>query len=119
MNGEERLTDFGEKQQIRKKPYIDSNISEIAKPGKYRIVGTITDVLTESFILQDESGQIEVFTESPTTDLNEEDVVRVLGRMEFEPERKFNAKIVQDLKNVSLEQYNQVREMEKSLRKKS
>ena len=52
-----------ERKYIRKKPYCEINLSELSKPGKYRIVGTVTNVTNDTFIINDGSDQIEaIFT---------------------------------------------------------
>lgn len=118
-NDEDIESEFEGTQQLRKKPYIEKSIAELSSSGKYRIVGTVTEIRDGSFIIQDGSGEIEVYLESTFIELNEEDQIRVLGYAEFEPERKFKAKLIHHLKGINLEQYNLVKEMEKSLKRKS
>ncbi len=108
-----------EKQKFsRTQPFIETNIADIATPGRYKIVGTVVNSSKDSFIIEDGTEQLSVsFTDVIFEKPEEGDQVRVLGYLEFEPEKLLKAAIIQNLTNINLETYRQIRDLEFSLRK--
>ncbi len=102
----------------RASPFAEVNIIEISKPGKYRITGSIVRMEENTLTLSDETDEIEVdITQISTHELKEGMQLQLLGFVEFDPEKKFKAVIIQDFSEINIELYRQVRELEQSLRK--
>jgi len=102
----------------RTSPFVETTIAEIAKPGKYRILGTIVSIENDNIIVSDETEEIKVFLTDPVkVEINEGKQLRILGYAELNPEKIIKAMIIQDFSDVSGELYRQVNELEKSLRK--
>ena len=102
----------------RASPFAEVNIIEISKPGKYRITGSIVKMEENSLTLTDETDEIEVdITQISDRELKEGMQLQLLGFVEFDPEKKFKAIIIQDFSEINIELYRQVRELEQSLRK--
>ncbi len=108
-----------EKQKFsRTQPFIETNIADITTPGRYKIVGTVVNSSKDSFVIEDGTEQLSVsFTDVIFEKPEEGDQVRVLGYLEFEPEKLLKAAIIQNLTNINLETYRQIRDLEFSLRK--
>ena len=69
-----------ERKYLRKKPYCEINLSELSKPGKYRIIGTVTSVTDDTFIINDGSDQIEaIFTTPQNLEVKEGILIRLFG----------------------------------------
>lgn len=102
----------------RASPFVEINIVEISKPGKYKITGSVVSLEENTLTLSDETDEIEVdITALADQELKEGMQLQLLGFVEFEPEKKFKAYIIQDYSEVNIELYRQVRELEQSLRK--
>lgn len=116
-NNDSSIQDFSsEKKYLRKRPYCEINLSELSKPGKYRIVGTVTSVTDDTFIINDGSDQIEaIFTVPQDLEVKEGILLRLFGFIEIEPKRQIKVSIVQDLSAVDIDTYSQIKELEKSL----
>ncbi|MHA1592749.1 MAG: hypothetical protein ACTSUP_09790 [Candidatus Heimdallarchaeaceae archaeon] len=105
-----------ERKYLRKKPYCEINLSELSKPGKYRIVGTVTSVTDDTFIINDGSDQIEaIFTTPQNLEVKEGILLRLFGFIEIEPKKQMKVSIAQDLSSIDIDTYNQIKELEQSL----
>ncbi|MBY9001159.1 MAG: hypothetical protein KGD64_09615 [Candidatus Heimdallarchaeota archaeon] len=101
---------------IRKKPYREINLSEVTKPGKYRIIGTVVNKTDDIFEINDGSGQIEVIlTIIPNFEIKEGVVLRLFGFIELEPKRQIKVSVAQNVSNIDMDTYNQIKELEQSL----
>ncbi|MHA1952536.1 MAG: hypothetical protein ACXAAM_01825 [Candidatus Heimdallarchaeaceae archaeon] len=104
----------------RASPFVEVNIAEISKPGKYKITGSVVSFEGKTLVVSDETEEITVdITELANQDFKEGMQLQILGFAEFEPEKKLKAFIIQDFSEVNIELYRQVRELEQSLRKNS
>jgi hypothetical protein len=107
-----------ERKYIRKKPYCEINLSELSKPGKYRIVGTVTNVTNDTFIINDGSDQIEaIFTVPQNLEVKEGILLRLFGFIEIEPKKQIKVSIAQELGDIDMDTYSQIKELEQSLTK--
>ena len=106
-------------QYSRRKPYIEMEIDRITVQGKYRVMGSIVSVSDEAIEVADDTASLNVELTPNTVSPNLQDgmQVRILGYIEFEPEKKMKATIIQDLTKVDLDLYRQMRELELSLKK--
>ncbi|MCK5304097.1 MAG: hypothetical protein KAJ72_02535 [Candidatus Heimdallarchaeota archaeon] len=105
-----------ERKYLRKKPYCEINLSELSKPGKYRIVGTVTSVTDDAFIINDGSNQIEAILTTPQNlEVKEGILLRLFGFIEIEPKKQMKVSIIQDLSAVDIDTYDQIKELEQSL----
>ena len=109
----------GEIQQFsRTQPFVEVNISELTSSGKYKIIGTVAEVLENSIIIEDGTEQLMVFfEETPAKKPKQGDLIRVCGYLELEPNKQLKAIIVQDMSAINLETYQQIKDLEFSLRK--
>ena len=116
-NNDSSIQDFSsEKKYLRKRPYCEINLSELSKPGKYRIVGTVTSVTDDTFIINDGSDQIEAILTTPQNlEVKEGILLRLFGFIEIEPKRQIKVSIIQDLSAVDIDTYSQIKELEQSL----
>ena len=104
----------------RANPFVEVNIAEISKPGKYRIIGSVVSFEGNTLVVSDETEEITVdVTELVDQDFKEGAQLQILGFAEFEPEKKLKAFIIKAFIEVNIELYRQVRELEQSLRKNS
>ena len=120
MNSDEQESiDFeSEIKFIRKKPYLEINISDIPKNGNYRLIGTIESINGNELVVNDGSGQITVFLQNqPDFEIKEGSLVRIFGFIELEPKKQMNASIIQDMSKLDIDTYFQVKELENSLKK--
>ena len=120
MSKEDAVKEFeGEiRKYSRASSFIETNIAEISKPGKYRIVGTIVGLEENLMVVSDETDEIVVdIADISNQDLKEGKQLQLFGFVEIEPEKKFKAIIIHDFSDVNIEMYRQVRELEQSLRK--
>jgi hypothetical protein len=102
----------------RTSPFVEINIVEISKPGKYRITGSVIKIEGNTLTLSDETEEIEVdITQISNQELKEGMQLQLLGFVDFAPDKKFKAIIIQDFSEINIELYRQVRELEQSLRK--
>jgi hypothetical protein len=102
----------------RTSPFVEINIVEISKPGKYRITGSVVKIEGNTLTLSDETEEIEVdITQISNHELKEGMQLQLLGFVDFAPDKKFKAIIIQDFSEINIELYRQVRELEQSLRK--
>ena len=102
----------------RANPFVEVNIAEISKPGKYRIIGSVVSFEGNTLVVSDETEEITVdVTELVDQDFKEGAQLQILGFAEFEPEKKLKAFIIKAFSEVNIELYRQVRELEQSLRK--
>jgi hypothetical protein len=118
-NNDSSFQDFpSERKYIRKKPYCEINLSELSKPGKYRIVGTVTNVTNDTFTINDGSDQIEaIFTVPQNLEVKEGILLRLFGFMELEPKKQIKVSIAQELGDIDVDTYSQIKELEQSLTK--
>ena len=101
---------------IRKKPYVETNLSEVTKPGKYRIIGTVIDTTDDGFEINDGSDQIDaVLTVASSFDIKVGDILRLFGFIELEPKKQIKVSITQNMSDVDMDTYNQIKELEQSL----
>ncbi len=109
----------GEIQQFsRTQPFIEANIAELTTSGKYKIIGTVTEISESSIIIEDGTDQLTVFfEETPAEKPKEGDLIRICGYLELEPKKQLKAIIIQDMSAISLETYQQIKDLELSLRK--
>ncbi len=116
-NNDSSSQDFSsEKKYIRKKPYCEINLSELSKPGKYRIVGAVTSVTDDAFTINDGSDQIEAILTTPQNlEVKEGILLRLFGFIEIEPKRQIKVSIAQNLSAVDIDTYSQIKELEQSL----
>jgi len=104
----------------RAKPFIETSIAEISKPGKYKIIGSVVSKEENTIVLSDETEEITIdITEIPNKDFKEGVQLQIFGFAEFDPDKKLKAFIIRDFSEVNFELYTQVRELEQSLRKNS
>ena len=102
----------------RTQPFIEVNIAELTTSGKYKIIGTVTEISENSIIIEDGTDQLTVFfEETPLEKPKEGDLIRVCGYLELEPKKQLKAIIVQDMSAINLETYHQIKDLESSLRK--
>lgn len=118
-NNDSSFQDFpSERKYIRKKPYCEINLSELSKPGKYRIVGTVTNVTNDTFTINDGSDQIEaIFTVPQNLEVKEGILLRLFGFIEIEPKKQIKVSIAQELGDIDMDTYSQIKELEQSLTK--
>ncbi|MHA1218521.1 MAG: hypothetical protein ACTSSN_01555 [Candidatus Heimdallarchaeaceae archaeon] len=102
----------------KEKPFVDVNIAEIQKPGKYRIVGKIAEIKDLTILLDDGYEQITIILpENISVDLKEGLQIRALGYVELHPEKQMRGSFIQNFNGVDLEVYKQINELEQSLRR--
>jgi hypothetical protein len=100
------------------KPFVDANIAEIQKAGKYRLVGKIAEITETSVVIDDGFDQIMIILpENNDIDLKVGLQIRALGYVEMLPEKQMRGSFIQDFNNVDLEVYRQINELEQSLRR--
>ena len=100
------------------KPFVDANIAEIQRAGKYRIVGKIAEVTETSMVIDDGFEQITIILpENNEINLKVGMQVRALGYVEMQPEKQMRGSFIQDFSNIDLEVYRQINELEQSLRR--
>jgi len=86
--------------------YKPRKISEISKTdSKIAIVGMVSSSDENSFILEDDSGKVEVFSEE---EMEKDKTVRVFCSL---VEGKLKADIIQDLKGLDLNLFKKVEEL--------
>ena len=113
------LQDFSsDSKYMRRRPFRETNIADISSPGKYRIIGTITEIQGDTFIITDGTTEIDgTIVNAPDFEIKEGSVLRIFGFVEFEPKKQLKASIIQNLSGVDVETYTQIKELEKSLMK--
>ncbi len=100
------------------KPFVDVNIAEIQKSGKYRIVGKIAEITDSTIIIDDGFEQITIILpENINVELKEGLQIRALGYVELHPEKQMRGSFIQNFNDVDLEVYRQINELEQSLRR--
>jgi len=92
-------------QALHYKPRKISSIKE--NDFRVSIIGKVIEIKENSFIISDESGELEIFSKKP---LEKNSIVRVFCSRE---EDKFKADAVQDLKGFDLNLYNRIKELYK------
>ena len=100
--------------------FVDSNIADISKSGKYQVLGKVLGLRNDSIMLSDGSEEIEVsIPPSFEEEFKEETYLRIFGIIEIDTEKKkiIKAIFVQKLTDFDFETYYKVRELEQSLRK--
>jgi hypothetical protein len=100
--------------------FVESNIADISKPGKYQILGKVLSLKKNSILISDSSEEIEVsIPPSFEEEIKEETYLRIFGIIEIDTEKTkiIKAIFIQKLIDFDSETYYQVRELEKSLRK--
>lgn len=101
--------------QQRRAPAQPKDIEEIdpQRDIRVRIVGTVIDQDEESVTIDDGTGSAEVFmTEEEVEDIEENQRIRVLGRVLPTPEGfEVQAEAVQDFSGVSSELYDRVKKV--------
>ena len=119
MSENKTNTNTKEIQQFsRTQPFIEVNLAELTTSGKYKIIGTVTEISENSIIIEDGTDQLTVFfEETPSEKPKEGDLIRVCGYLELEPKKQLKAIIVQDMSAINLETYQQIKDLELSLRK--
>lgn len=86
--------------------YLPRRISEILKTDlRVALVGTITQVKENSFVLEDETGKVEIISGEP---VEKEKLVRVFCSVVDE---KLKADVIQDLTGLDLNLYKAVEEL--------
>lgn len=100
------------------KPFVDVNIAKINKPGKYRVVGKIVSI-TEKFLIIDDGFEQLTITIPDEINLKLEEgyKIRAFGYVNIEPEKQMKTTFIQDFNNIDFDSYNQINELEQSLRK--
>ena len=102
----------------RTQPFREVNIAELSTSGKYKIIGTVTESSENSIVIEDGTDQLTVFFEEPISERPKEgDLIRVCGYLEMDPKKQLKAIIVQDMSTINLETYQQIKDLELSLRK--
>jgi hypothetical protein len=102
----------------RTQPFIEVNIAELTTSGKYKIIGTVMEIFDNSIIIDDGTDQLTIFfDDTPEEKPKEGDLIRVFGYLELEPNKQLKALIVQDISGINLETYQQIKDLEQSLRK--
>jgi len=102
----------------RTQPFIEVNIAELTNSGKYKIIGTVVEISENSITIEDGTDQLTVFfEESPSEKPKEGNLIRVCGYLELEPKKQLKAIIIQDMSAINLETYQQIKDLELSLRK--
>jgi len=100
------------------KPFVDANISEIQKDGKFRVVGKISEITDTSIVIDDGFEQISIILpEDVNINLKVGLQIRALGYVEMLPEKQMRGSFIQNFNNVDLEVYRQINELEQSLRR--
>ena len=100
--------------------FVETNIAEISKSGKYQVLGKVLSLKKDSIMLSDGSEEIEVFIPSSfEEEIKEETYLRIFGIIEINTEKKkiINAIFIQKLPDFDSETYYKIRELEQSLRK--
>ncbi|MEM5766549.1 MAG: hypothetical protein QW423_02875 [Candidatus Aenigmatarchaeota archaeon] len=88
--------------------YLPRKVFSISKTdSKVALIGKIVEVLENSFILEDESGRIEIFSEEK---INKDEIVRVFCSL---VDGKFKAEVVQNLKGFDLNLFKKIEELYK------
>ena len=114
------IENSGDSSFSKKNSFIESNIAEISKPGKYQVLGKVLSLKKESIMISDGSEEIEVsFPPSFGEEIKEEMYLRIFGIIEIDAEKKkiIKAIFIQKLTDFDSETYYNVRELEQSLRK--
>ncbi len=100
------------------KPFVDINIAEIQKPGKYRVVGKIVNIAENSLQIDDGFEQLSItIPEEIDLKLEEGLKIRAFGYVNIQPEKQMKTTFIQDFSVVDLDSYRQINELEQSLRK--
>lgn len=99
----------------RRAPARPKNIEEIDPKDdiRVRVIGTVLSVEDDSISLDDGTGTVEVFLEEEKmSDLEENQRVRILGRVLPTPESfEIQGEIVQDFSDVDPELYSRVKKV--------
>ena len=108
---------FDEK-EYKIKPFVDANIAEIKQPGKYRVVGKIVSMDANSIVIDDGFEQLSLtIPEEISLKLEEGLSIRAFGYVNIQPEKQMTTTFIQDFKNIDLDSYRKLNELEQSLRK--
>jgi len=113
-----RMSELDSDKTYKAKPFVDVNIAEIQKAGKYRIVGKIAEITDTAIVIDDGFEQITIILpENLSIDLKEGLQIRALGYVEMHPEKQMRGSFIQNFNNVDLEVYREINELEQSLRR--
>jgi hypothetical protein len=96
--------------QYRRHPALPRKIAEINPESdiRVRILGRILDKKDSSFILEDDSGKVEIITDEELS-FNVADNVRVFARvLPLEDSFELRAEIIQDMNKLDMDLYRKV-----------
>jgi len=98
----------------RRLPSISRRVSDIGKGDvRVRLLGTVIDKKDNVVVLDDGTGKINITFEE-TVDLGMNQLVRVFGRViPMEEGFEMQGEIIQDMKDVDLDLYKKVNELER------
>ncbi len=119
-NQNSNIENSGDSSFPKTNSFVESNIADISKPGKYQILGKVLSFKKETIIISDGSEEIEIsIPPSFEEEIKEETYLRIFGIIEIDTEKKkiIKAIFIQKLTDFDSETYYQVRELEQSLRK--
>jgi hypothetical protein len=112
------MSDSIKDQEYRIKPFVDANIAEIQKPGKYRVVGKIVSFDETSILIDDGFEQLSITIPDEIPLKLENGVsIRAFGYVNIQPEKKMNTTFIQDFSQIDIDSYRKLNELEQSLRK--
>ncbi len=112
------MSELDSDKTYKAKPFVDANISEIQKAGKFRIVGKIAEITDTSIVIDDGFEQISIILpEDLNINLKVGLQIRALGYIEMLPEKQMRGSFIQNFDSVDLEVYRQINELEQSLRR--
>lgn len=105
------------KEKMSFKPAIQRTIEDIRENDvRIQVTGYVKNLIEdESFILDDESGQISVNIQYVKFSFSEDDLVNVIGELDtdMEGERMLVAQIVQDMNKLNFKYYLKLYELKK------
>lgn len=101
--------------QNQRAPAAPRDIEEIdpEQGGRVRILGTVLEVRQDSLMVDDGTGSTEVFVNADDREaLEEGQRIRVFGRVLPTPDSfEIQGEIVQDMSELDMDRYQQVREL--------
>ena len=118
LSGVKNMSDSINEQEYRIKPFVDSNIAEITRPGKYRIVGKVMSIDETSLLIDDGFDQLSItLPDEINIKLVSGMSIRAFGYVNIHPEKQMNTTFIQDFSEIDIDSYRKLNELEQSLRK--
>ncbi|TFG10714.1 hypothetical protein EU534_00700, partial [Candidatus Heimdallarchaeota archaeon] len=97
------MSDSTSEQEYKIKPFVDTNIAEIQKPGKYRVVGKIVDVSEGTIIIDDGFEQLSItLPDEISIKLEEGVTIRAFGYVDIQPEKIMKTTFIQDFSKIDI-----------------